>query len=78
MKFSQLFPKFFQDKFPKIRKDFTVKKDTRYNRKCTLISETCVSDAIKLYNLAPESIKNSAALHSLKKKTKECVKTLPI
>ena len=40
--------------------------------------KTCVSDAIKLWNLAPESIKNSATLHSLKKKTKEFVKTLPI
>ena len=44
----------------------------------TLISKTCVSDAIRLWNLAPESIKNCATLHSLKKKSKEFVKTLPI
>ena len=43
-----------------------------------LKSKTCVGDAIRLWNLAPSSIHNCNNLYSLKKCTKEFVKTLPI
>ena len=44
----------------------------------TLISKTCISDAIKIWNHAPMDIKNSETIYSVKKKVKEYVKTLPI
>ena len=44
----------------------------------TLISKTCISDAIKIWNHAPIDIKNSKSLYSVKKKVKEYVRSLPI
>ena len=44
----------------------------------TLKSKTCVSDAIKLWNLAPNDIKSCTSINSLKKIVKEFVKTLPV
>ena len=44
----------------------------------TLKSKTCVSDAIKIWNLVPNDIKKCSSLNSLKRKVKEFVKTLPI
>ena len=43
-----------------------------------LISKTCISDAIKVWNLAPIDIKTCNSLYSLKRKVKVFVKTLPI
>ena len=43
-----------------------------------LISKTCISDAIKVWNLAPMDIKSCNSLYSLKRKVKDFVKTLPI
>ena len=47
---------------------------------CTnnLLEKTCVSDAIRLWNLAPLNVKKCATLYQLKKTTKTFVKTLPI
>ena len=44
----------------------------------TLKAKMCVSDAIKLWNIAPNDIKSCTSLNGLKKKVKEFVKTLPI
>ena len=43
-----------------------------------LISKTCISDAIKVWNLAPADIKSCTSLYSLNRKVKDFVKTLPI
>ena len=44
----------------------------------TLKSKTCISDAIKIWNIAPVQLHKCTSLYSLKKLTKEFVKTLPI
>ena len=43
-----------------------------------LTKNTCVSDAIRLWNLAPNDIKNCESLYQLKKLTRIYVKTLPV
>ena len=43
-----------------------------------LTQKTCISDAIKLWNLAPVELKNANTLYTMKKATKIFVKTLPI
>ena len=43
-----------------------------------LLEKTCVSDAIRLWNLAPLNVKHFATLYQLKKATKTFVITLPI
>ena len=43
-----------------------------------LLSKTCISDAIRIWNQAPMNIKTSSSLYSLKKSIKDYVKTLPI
>ena len=43
-----------------------------------LLAKTCISDAIKLWNIAPSEIKACTSLHCLKKRLKEFAKTLPI
>ena len=43
-----------------------------------LIERTCVSDAIKLWNQAPDNLKNCESLYQLKKLTRSYVKTLPV
>ena len=43
-----------------------------------LQTKTCLSDAIRLWNLAPSNIKSCTSLYSLKKSVKEFVKLLPI
>ena len=43
-----------------------------------LISKTCISYAIKVWNYAPADIKSCTSLYSLKRKVKDFVKTLPI
>ena len=43
-----------------------------------LLSKTCISDAIRIWNQAPMNIKSSTSLYSLKKSIWDFVKTLPI
>ena len=43
-----------------------------------LLARTCISDAIKLWNVAPTDIKTCTSLYSLKKKLKEFAKLLPL
>ena len=43
-----------------------------------MTQKTCVSDAIHLWNLAPELIKNSASLYHAKSEIKKFVAQLPI
>ena len=44
----------------------------------TLIEKTCVSDAIKLWNVTPNDIKMCQSLKQLKTLTRKFVKTLPV
>ena len=44
----------------------------------TLTQRTCISDAIRVWNKTPESVKNCTSEYQAKKKIKEFVKTLPI
>ena len=55
----------------------------KVNRPCevgktTLTQKTCISDAIRLWNQAPDVIKSSATVWKAKKEIKSYVKTLPI
>ena len=43
-----------------------------------LTSKSCVSDAIRLWNAAPDELQNSASLHEIKKSAKNFVVTLPV
>ena len=43
-----------------------------------LTQRTCISDAIRVWNLAPNDLKNIPNIHAMKKATKLYVKTLPI
>ena len=43
-----------------------------------LTQKTCISDAIKLWNVAPEELKNIRTLFAMKKATHKFVATLPI
>ena len=43
-----------------------------------LTQRTCISDAIKVWNSAPNELKNISSLHAMKKATKLYVKSLPI
>ena len=40
--------------------------------------KTCVSDAIRLWNLSPDSIKDSKSVYKAKTEIKRFVKTLPM
>ena len=44
----------------------------------TLIDKTCVSDSIKLWNKAPEEIKNCKSKYQLKKLARAFALTLPV
>ena len=60
-----------------------VTRADRHNRpveigKTSLMHKTCISDAIRLWNLAPEKIKNSLTVYSAKKEIKLFVKSLPV
>ena len=44
----------------------------------TLTKKTCVSDAIRLWNLSPDSIKESKTVYKAKTEIRRFVKTLPI
>ena len=44
----------------------------------TLASNSCISDAIKVWNQAPESVKKSETLSQIKKSGRLYVKSLPI
>ena len=44
----------------------------------TLTRKTCVSDAIRLWNLSPDSIKESKSVYKAKTEIKRFVKTLPM
>ena len=46
--------------------------------KSTITKKTCVSDAIRLWNLAPDSIKQSKTVYLAKKDFKKFVKNLPV
>ena len=46
--------------------------------KKTLTQKTCISDAVKLWNVAPEELKNIHTLFAMKKATKKFVATLPL
>ena len=46
--------------------------------KSDLVQRTCISDAIRVWNRAPEKIKNSKSLYTAKKEIKTFAKTLPI
>ena len=39
---------------------------------------SCISDAIRIWNIAPDIVKNCKSLYSAKVETKKYVKTLPI
>ena len=43
-----------------------------------LQEKSCISDAIKLWNLVPEEVKRSNYIHAIKTLTKQYMKTLPI
>ena len=43
-----------------------------------ITQKTCISDAIKLWNLTPVELKNANTLYAIKKATKIFVKTQPI
>ena len=43
-----------------------------------LTQNTCVSDAIRIWNLAPTSFTDSTTLYKAKKESKKFVKSLPI
>ena len=44
----------------------------------TLTKKTCVSDAIRLWNLSPDGIKESETVYKAKTEIKRFVKTLPM
>ena len=44
----------------------------------TLTKKTCLSDAIRLWNLSPDSIKESKTVYKAKTEIRRFVKTLPI
>ena len=46
--------------------------------KSTLTQKTCISDAIRVWNKAPESVTSCMSEYQAKKKIKEFIKTLPI
>ena len=46
--------------------------------KSALTQRTCISDAIRLWNRAPESVTTSTSEYQAKARIKEFVKTLPI
>ena len=43
-----------------------------------LTQNTCISDAIKVWNRAPSAVTDSKSLYQAKKESKKFVKTLPI
>ena len=43
-----------------------------------LTQSTCISDSIKLWNVAPSAITESTTLYKAKKEIKKFVRTLPI
>ena len=43
-----------------------------------IITSTCINDAAKLWNAAPDCIKNNVSIHSVKKCIKEYTAKLPI
>ena len=45
---------------------------------CGLTSKTCVSDAVRLWNIAPEKVTQATSIHTAKKEIKTFVKTFPI
>ena len=45
--------------------------------KSTLVSNSCISDAIKIWNQAPEVVKNCASLSQIKKAAKLYARSLP-
>ena len=46
--------------------------------KSTLTQRTCISDAIRIWNKAPETITSCRTEYQAKKQIKEFIKTLPI
>ena len=44
----------------------------------TLLAKSCIGDAIKLWNLAPEEVKRCNSIYQIKKMTKKYVQSLPI
>ena len=55
-----------------------IKRTPMEQSNTNLLSKTCISDAIKIWNQAPMSIKTCSSLYSLKNSIKDYVKTLPI
>ena len=77
------------EKYPtSIKKQGTVHEGAitradKLNRPCevgksALTQKTCISDAIRLWNLAPDVIKQSMTVSKVKKEIKSFVKTLPV